>query len=57
MDRGFHAKPGLFFNIFGVDLYFDTLIFELFQICLVISQTQKVHFKRCLLVCQGRGGG
>ena len=34
----FHAKPG-FFNIFSGDPNFDALNLELFQICLVISQS------------------
>ena len=33
-----HAKPD-FLNIFIGELYFEALSLELFQICLVISQT------------------
>ena len=33
------TKPGFFFNIFTGGLYFDALNLELFQICLIISQS------------------
>ena len=52
---GFCAKPVFCANIFSGDLSFDTLIVELFYMCLIISQTLgEDNFKRCLLVCQVR---
>ena len=38
----FMQSLSLFFDIFGGDFYFEAFITELFYICLVISQRQKV---------------
>ena len=35
----FHAKPAFFCNLLNDDMYIDALITELFQICLVLSQS------------------
>ena len=39
LPEGFHAKPAFFRG----DLYFDALITEIFQICLVIGQALGEH--------------
>ena len=38
MGLGFHGKPAFFCNVLNGDLYIDSLITELFQICLVVNQ-------------------
>ena len=47
----------LFFDIFGGDFYFEAFITELFYICLVISQREKIHnLAKSRLVGIGVGG-
>ena len=45
---GFHATPAFICNILKGDLYIDVLITELFQICLVVSQTPVESTHLCL---------
>ena len=54
MVWGVHSKPSSF--LITLDLYFDTLIMGSFRFAwLWVRLLEKVHFKKCLLVCWGNG--
>ena len=55
---GFHATSAFICNILKGDLYFYVSITELFQICVIVSQTLRegTLVQMSLLVCEGDGG-